>query len=65
MKKKTPAAPAPSMPTWETLETFMRTKMRIPLHREHPFQSIANADSEAWRTPIPGMANSHSGDREH
>jgi len=39
--------------------------VNIPLHHEHPFQSIANADSEAWRTPIPGMANSHSGHREH
>ena len=28
MKKKTPAAPVSSMPTWETLEAFVRTGFR-------------------------------------
>ena len=31
MKKKTPEPPVPSMPTWETLESFMRTKIQSTL----------------------------------
>lgn len=31
MKKKTPAAAAPSMPTWETLEPFVRTRIQETL----------------------------------
>ena len=50
---------------WQSWRRACAENVNIPLHHEHPFQSIANADSEAWRTPIPGMANSHSGHREH
>lgn len=31
MTKKTPEAPAPSMPTWETLEEFVRVKIQSTL----------------------------------
>jgi len=31
VKKKTPEPPVPSMPTWETLESFMRTKIQSTL----------------------------------
>ena len=31
MRKKTPVAPASSMPTWETLEEFVRTKIQTTM----------------------------------
>src|SRR5437016_3525491 len=31
VRKKTPTAPAPSMPTWETLEEFVRTKIQMTM----------------------------------
>lgn len=31
MRKKTPAVPTPSMPTWETLEEFVRTKIQATM----------------------------------
>ena len=31
MRKKTPPVPTSSMPTWETLEEFMRTKIQATM----------------------------------
>ena len=62
MRKKTPAAPPPSMPTWETLEEFVRTKiqatMQAVLEEElTSFLGRGKSERRAGVDPAPGYRN--------
>jgi len=62
--KKTPAVPVPSMPTWETLEEFVRTEiqatMQAVLAEElTAFLGRGKSERRAGVDPAPGYRNGH------
>ena len=63
MKKKTPAAPAPSMPTWETLETFMRTKIQGTLQEllEEEVAAFLGRAPSVRRAAVDGASGYRNG----
>ena len=63
MKKKTPAAPVPSMPTWETLEGFMRTKIQSTLQEvlEEEVAAFLGRGSSVRRAAVDGMGGYRNG----
>ena len=63
MKKKTPAAPAPSMPTWEMLETFMRTKIQSTLQEllEEEVAAFLGRGSLVRRAAVDGSPGYRNG----
>lgn len=63
MKKKTPAAPAASIPTWETLETFMRTKIQTTLQEllEEEVAAFLGRGASVRRAAVDGVAGYRNG----
>ncbi len=64
MPKKTPAVPVPSMPTWETLEDFVRAKiqatMQLVLEEElTAFLGRGRSERRAGIDPASGYRNGH------
>lgn len=64
MREKTPAAPVPSMPTWETLEEFVRTKiqatMQAVLEEElTAFLGRGKSERRVGVDPTPGYRNGY------
>jgi len=62
--KKTPAVPVPSMPTWETLEEFVRTKIQATMQAvlEEELTSFLGREKSSRRAgvdPAPGYRNGH------
>jgi len=60
--KQTPAVPVPSMPTWETLEEFVRTKiqatMQAVLEEElTAFLGRGKSERRSGVDPAPGYRN--------
>lgn len=68
MRKKTPAAATPSMPTWETLEEFVRTKIQATMQTvlEEELTALLGRGKSARRggvDPAPGYRNGHGKQR--
>ncbi len=64
MKKKIPAAPVSSMPTWDTLEAFVRTQIQATMQsvlEEELTVFLGRGKSERRRDvdPAPGYRNGH------
>jgi putative transposase len=60
--KKTPAVPVPSMPTWETLEEFVRAKIQVTMQavlEEELTEFLGRGKSErrSGVDPVPGYRN--------
>ena len=69
MEEKTPVAPGSSMPTWETLEEFLRGHIQATMQRvleEEVAAVLGRAKSErrAGVDPAPGYRNGHGKPRK-
>ena len=63
MKKKTPAAAAASMPTWETLEPFVRTQIQMTLQAvlEEELTAFLGRERSERRTAVDAGAGYRNG----
>ena len=61
--KKTPAAPLPSMPTWETLEEFVRTKIQTTMQSvlEEELTAFLGRGKSERRAGVDGAAGYRNG----
>lgn len=64
MRKKIPAVAVPSMPTWETLEEFVRTKIQVTMQalleeELTAFLGRGKSERRGGVDPAPGYRNGH------
>ena len=69
MEEKTPVAPGSSMPTWETLEAFLRGHIQATMQRvlEEEVTAVlgrARSERRAGVDPAPGYRNGHGKPRK-